>query len=128
MKGNHHFHISHLLIENQDERESRVTKPSAWSATLLDGGNGLLGGVVEVVGRQDVEAALGEHLVAEVDVRASKTHDEREGELDLAARRDDAARDRVALDDAAKDVDEDRLLLRSRDNLAHTRIVVHPKT
>ena len=56
----------------------------------------------------------GEHLLAELDVGALEPHDERHLEADFLDRGDDARRDRVALHDAAEDVDEDALHRRDR--------------
>jgi hypothetical protein len=45
--------------------------------------DGLLRGVVEVVGRDDVEARFLDDLLAHRDVGALEAHDERDGEVDL---------------------------------------------
>jgi hypothetical protein len=69
----------------------------------------LVGGVVQAGGRDDVQAALVEHLLAELDVGALEADDQGDLEADLLDRRDDAGGDRVALHDAAEDVDQDAL-------------------
>mmetsp|Transcript_34497 Transcript_34497/g.116965 ORF Transcript_34497/g.116965 Transcript_34497/m.116965 type:complete len:226 (+) Transcript_34497:27-704(+) len=81
---------------------------------LLDDGDGLLRRVVEVVGGRDVEAALVDDLLAELDVRALEAHDQGDLEADLLDAGDDALGDDVALHDAAEDVDEERLDVRVR--------------
>src|SRR5690606_8847118 len=63
--------------------------------------------VLHVRGADDVEAGLVDDPLAELGVRALEPHDERHLEAHLLDGRDDAVRDRVALHDAAEDVDED---------------------
>ena len=52
-------------------------------STGLEGCAGLLGGVVEVVGRDDVEARVVDDLLALGDVGALEAHDQRDLESDL---------------------------------------------
>src|SRR5262245_3902160 len=59
--------------------------------------------------RDDVLAALGEERLALLDVGPLQPHDEWDVEADLVERREDRGGDRVALHDAAEDVDEYRL-------------------
>ena len=92
-----------------DDEPRVVSDEDAHLAHLLGGRDDLLRAVGHVGRGDDVEPALGEHLLAELDVRALEAHDERHLEPDLLDRRDHARGDRVALHDAAEDVDEDRL-------------------
>src|SRR4051812_24366896 len=93
---------------------------SAYSVDLLravprrsgggfDGGDDFFGGVGEVVGADDGEAAGGEGLFAGGDVVAFEADDEGDFEGGLAGGGDDAIGDDVAIHDAAEDVDEDAL-------------------
>ena len=66
-------------------------------------------GVVEIRGGDDGHARRFEDIVPGLDVRSLETDDERNLEIDLFGRGDDARGDDVALHDAAKDVDEDGL-------------------
>src|SRR5512143_253521 len=75
----------------------------------LDGGHGLLGGVVEVVGGDDGEARFPQQLLAEGYIGAFETDHERNRQLDLARGGDDAFGDGVAAHDPAEDVDEHAL-------------------
>ena len=84
---------------------------SAASFTAVDD---LLGGIVEVVGGDDVEPDLARILLAELDIGAFEAHHQRHLEADLLHRRDDAFGDDVASHDAAEDVDQDALHLAGR--------------
>src|SRR5512133_3271299 len=92
----------------------RVLRPGRAAGLLrrLRGGHDLAGGIAEVVGGDDLELAVGEDVLAELDVRALEPHHERDREADLLRGGHDAVRDDVALHDAAEDVDEDRPDLR----------------
>ena len=72
-------------------------------------GSTYVGGVGQVVGGDDGEPALGQDLLAQLDVRALQPHHQRHLEGQVLARRDDAGGDHVALGDAAEDVHQDRL-------------------
>src|SRR5687767_4585149 len=73
---------------------------------LLHFGDDLLGGVAEVVGGDDRQAAFGEDVLALLDVGAFQANDQRHLQMDLAGRRDDPFGDDVAAHDAAEDVDQ----------------------
>src|SRR5579872_3640402 len=70
---------------------------------------GLLGGLPQVLGRDDRDARVLEQFAPLLDVRALEADDERHFELDLLEGAEDAGGDHVALDDAAEDVDQDGL-------------------
>src|SRR5271169_152967 len=65
--------------------------------------------VGHVVGGDHLDARLGEDLLALFDVGPFHADHQRDAELDLARRVDHAARQHVALHDAAEDVDQHRL-------------------
>ena len=69
----------------------------------------LAGGVAEVVGGDDRQAAHGEDVLALLDVGAFEADDQRHRQLHFLGRRDDAFGDDVAAHDAAEDVDQDAL-------------------
>src|SRR3984885_9458663 len=79
------------------------------SSASLDGLDDLLSGVVEIVSRQHVEAALADDLLAGIDIGAFKAHHKRYLETDFLYRGDHALGDDVALHDTAEDIDEDTL-------------------
>mmetsp|Transcript_25050 Transcript_25050/g.48641 ORF Transcript_25050/g.48641 Transcript_25050/m.48641 type:complete len:360 (-) Transcript_25050:338-1417(-) len=73
-------------------------------------GDGLLSGIVQVVGGDDArEARSLDDLFAQIDVRALEAHDERDLEANFLDRTHDTLGNDVALHDAAEDVDEDGL-------------------
>jgi hypothetical protein len=74
----------------------------------------LLGGIAEIVGRQDRQAGLAHDLLAQLDVGALQPNDQRHVQADLARGGDDAFRDHVATHDAAEDVDQDAFDVRVR--------------
>ena len=76
-------------------------------AQPLHRGDDLLGGVVEVVGRDDVQAAVVDDLLAELGIGAFEPHHQRHLQPDFLDRGDHALGDDVALHDAAEDVDQD---------------------
>ena len=63
------------------KRGGPAARPSLFA---FDGGNDLLRCVVEVVGGDDVEAAVLDDLLAEFSVRAFEADDQRHGEIGLA--------------------------------------------
>src|SRR5581483_6887344 len=77
------------------------------SRGLLHGGDDLLGSVVKIVARRDVELGLGDDLLAKFDVRAFEPHHQRHLQSDLLDRRHHTLGDHIALHDAAEDVDQD---------------------
>src|SRR5690554_2069494 len=81
-------------------------------ACLLDRSNDFARAVGHAVCGNDVEAALGEDLLPEIDVRTFKANDERYFEADLLHSFDDPFCDDITLHDAAEDVDEDALHVR----------------
>src|SRR5687767_4973984 len=78
------------------------TDMCAFSSGGLGRGDGLLGAVVDVVGRRDREAGILQDLLALLDVRAFETDDDRHLDVDFLHRGDDALGDHVAADDAAE--------------------------
>src|SRR5690606_13602418 len=74
---------------------------------LGDRRDDLLGGVVQVIGGRDGQTRLVQDLLAQLDVRAFQTHDQRHLQAHFLHRGDDAFSDDVALHDAAEDVDQD---------------------
>ena len=75
----------------------------------LHGSDDLLRRVGQVVGGDDGEAAIGQDLLAEVDIGAFEPHDQRHRSGQGLGRGDDPLGDHVALGDAAEDVHQDRL-------------------
>src|SRR6202041_2503110 len=75
----------------------------------LDGLDDLLRGVVEIVGRQHIEAAFADDLLAGFDIGAFETHHQRHLEADFLHRGDHALGNDIALHDATEDVDQDTL-------------------
>src|SRR5690606_12637968 len=69
----------------------------------------LLGGVVEVVGRNHVEARILEDGLAFLDIGAFETNHQRHFEADFLDRSDNAFGNDVAAHDAAEDIDQDAL-------------------
>src|SRR6266404_3097225 len=69
----------------------------------------LLGALAHVVGHHQREPRLGQHLLALLDVGTLGPQHHRELEPELLDRGDDALREPVHSQDAAEDVDEDRL-------------------
>src|SRR5262249_44153097 len=80
---------------------------SAMALAPFDGLHDLLGRVVEIVGRHDVQPGLADDLLALLDIGAFEPHHQRHAEADLAHRSGDAFGNHVALHDAAEDVDQD---------------------
>src|SRR5690606_22077706 len=91
-----------------------IFSSAAWTRLILRGGTGstlyrrhdLLGGIVEVVGGNDVQSALVDDLLAELDIGAFQTHDQRHLEPHFLDRGDDTLGNDIALHDSAEDVDE----------------------
>src|SRR4249919_4259806 len=79
-----------------------------------DGSNRLLRAVVDVVGRSDGQTRVLQQFLAGFHVRAFEADDDGNLDVDFLDRADDALGDHVAADDAAEDVDEDRLHLVAR--------------
>src|SRR5690606_2324232 len=82
------------------------------SACRAHGPSDLLRGVSKVVGTQDLEAGLGHDLLAEVDVRALQTYDQRHRHTQLPSRGNHAFRDDIAAHDAAEYIDQNALNVR----------------
>src|SRR3984893_10308702 len=83
-----------------------------WSVMALAPLHGLddfLRGVVEIVGRQHVEARFAYDLLALFDVGALKPHHQRHFQAHLFHGSDNALGNDVAFHDAAEDVDQDAL-------------------
>src|SRR3981081_2821186 len=81
----------------------------AWAIGLLPlyGLDDLLGGIVEIVSRQHVEAGLADDLLAGFDIGALQPHHQRHLQADFLHRRDHALGDDIAFHDAAENVDKD---------------------
>src|SRR5260370_13986005 len=75
----------------------------------LHGLDDLLRGIVEIVGRQHVEATFPDDFLAGVDVGALEPHHQRHFQADFLHRRDHAFGDDIAFHDAAENVDQDAL-------------------
>src|SRR3954466_9185325 len=69
-------------------------------------GDDLLRAIRHRVGELNVEAALSQDLLTELDVRAFEPYDQRHLEPEIFGSRDHALGDHVAFHDAAEDVDE----------------------
>src|SRR3954454_16160261 len=69
----------------------------------------LLRGIVEIVGRQHVEAAFPDDLLAGIDIGAFEPYHQRHFQADFLYRGDDALGNDVAFHDAAEDVDQNPL-------------------
>jgi hypothetical protein len=87
---------------------------SLLQAARADGADDLLGGVVEVFRRDDVEARVADDLLALLDVGTLRRTTSGTCRPTVFHRREHAAGDHVALHDAAEDVDENALHLRVR--------------
>src|SRR5690606_4945399 len=82
----------------------------------------LLGGIVEVIGRNHVQAALIDDLLAQFHIGTLETDNQRNLEANFLDGCDNAFCDDVALHDAAEDVDENAFDARiSSDDLEHSR-------
>src|SRR5579863_8991812 len=75
----------------------------------LDGLDDLLRGVVEIVRRENVEAAFTDDLFAGLDIGTLEANHQRHLEADFLHRGHHAFSDDVAFHDAAEDVDQDTL-------------------
>src|SRR6201985_2248813 len=75
----------------------------------LDGLYDLLRGIIEIIGRQHVEAAFADDLLALLDIGAFEPHHQRHVKSNFAHGSGDAFGNDVALHDAAEDVDQDAL-------------------
>src|ERR1700761_4595291 len=82
---------------------------SAFVLSSLDGLDDLLRGIVEIVGRQHVEAAFPDYLLSGFDIGALKPNHQRHFQADFLHRGDHPLGDDVTLHDAAEDVDENAL-------------------
>src|SRR5262249_31026086 len=80
----------------------------------LGGGDDLRGSMVEVVGRDDVEAGFDNDILADLDIGAFEPHDQWHLEPDLLDGGDHPRGDDVAAHDTAEDVDQDAGHLRDR--------------
>src|ERR1700674_3805011 len=80
-----------------------------WSPAIgsspLHGLDDFLRGIVEIVGRQHVEATFPDDLLASVDIGALQPHHQRHFQADFLHRGDHALGDDVALHDAAENVE-----------------------
>ncbi len=82
----------------------------------------LLRGVGEVLGGQNRQPRSPQDALAELDIGAFETNDERDVQIDLARRRHDALGDDVAAHDPTEDVDQDPLDVRvAQDQLERCR-------
>src|SRR5579859_7291549 len=79
------------------------------SCRRANGLDDLLGAIGQIVGGDDVEAALVEDLLAQFDVGAFQPHHQRNLQAHLPHRGHHALGDDVATHDAAEDVDQDPL-------------------
>src|ERR1700757_4272986 len=77
--------------------------------SFLHGLDDLLRGIVEIVGRQHVEAALADYLLSGCDIGALEPNYQRHFQADFLHRRDHALGNDITLHDAAEDVDENAL-------------------
>src|SRR6476646_8103474 len=82
---------------------------SAITSGPFHGFHDFLRGIVEIVGRQHVEAAFADDLLAGIDIGPLQPHYQRHLEADFLHRGDHALGDDVAFHDAAEDVDQDAL-------------------
>ena len=79
-------------------------------------------GILEIVGGDQLQPRLAQDAPAEFDIGAFEPHHQRHVQIDLARRRDDALGEHVAAQDAAKNVDQDRLDIRvGQDQLERDR-------
>src|SRR5262245_38343959 len=74
--------------------------------------DGLLSRVLHSVGDDEVQSGFFQHLLPLFDVCSFQPDDDRFGDFQVAGRLDHAARDHVAPDDAAENVDQDGLHVR----------------
>src|SRR5580698_10238806 len=77
--------------------------------STLHGLDDFLGGVVEVVGGQHVEAGLADDLLAGIDIGAFQPHHQRHLQADFLHRGNYTFRDDIALHDAAENIDQNAL-------------------
>src|SRR3982074_443695 len=84
-----------------------------WSPAIgsspFNGLDDFLRGVVEIVGRQHVETAFADDLLAGIDIGAFEPDHQRHFEADFLYRGDHAFGDDVAFHDAAENIDQDAL-------------------
>merc|ERR1719382_2423196 len=73
----------------------------------IKGSASFLGGVIQIRGRDDLEARICDDLLGIVNIRPLQPHDQRDLELDAFAGVDDAVGDRGAVHDAAKHIHQD---------------------
>src|SRR5438094_2847272 len=83
--------------------------PSAWGGRTPRELDGLAGAVAHVGGHDEAQSGVDEHLLALLDVGALGAQHDGQGEPELSHGGDDALGQPVDTQDAAEDVDEDRL-------------------
>ena len=90
---------------------SHVTLAAVCEAISISikGSASFLGSVIQVRGRDDLEARVSDDLLGIVNIRPLQPHDQRDLELDALAGVDDAVGDRGAVHDAAKHIHQDGL-------------------
>merc|ERR1719150_1772210 len=89
---------------------SHVDRVAAVCVAILisdKGRTSFLGSVIQIRGRDDLEARVCDDLLGIVDIRPLQPYDQRDLELDALAGIDDAVGDRGAVHDAAKHIHQD---------------------
>ena len=89
---------------------SHVDRVAAVCVAILisdKGRTSFLGSVIQIRGRDDLEARVCDDLLGIVNIRPLQPHDQRDLELDALAGVDDAVGDRGAVHDAAKHIHQD---------------------
>src|SRR5436305_7199122 len=82
---------------------------SAIGSSPFNGLDDFLRGVVEIVGRQHVETAFPDDLLAGIDIGTLQPYHQRHLQSDFFHRGDHALGDDITFHDAAEDVDQDAL-------------------
>merc|ERR1719268_323433 len=89
---------------------SHVDRVAAVCVAILisdKGRTSFFGSVIQIRGRDDLEARVGDDLLGIVNIRPLQPHDQRDLELDALAGVDDAVGDRGAVHNAAKHIHQD---------------------
>ena len=71
--------------------------------------NSLLGSIIQVIRRNDLQTTIIEDLLANLNIGALKTNNERKVQLDLLDRIHDALSNHITANNTTKDIDEDGL-------------------
>lgn len=76
---------------------------------LIKSSNSLLGSIIKVICRNDLQTTIIEDLLANLNIGALKTDNERKVQLDLLDRLHDALSNHITTNNTTKDIDENGL-------------------